>query len=302
MAVDSSDQRPPGIKRDVIAGDPDAFTITPTGAVYSNPVLTLYRGGVVYAAVTPTVGVVGGGVSVQMSAADSTAIKAVNARSQVEIIGNLRVTVDGGGSYSVEAIRWIVWPPGTPGLSATSEAVEQSVEVGETNITQTVVFGGVSPAALTAAFAAHVALPDPHPGYLTPAEGAAAFDASGAASSALAAAVALVDDLSGVTNPAAARANLGLGYKLLAAEPDLLIAGVIVRDANGAATSAPVVWPDGTVGTYTATTVSVAFPGAVDAYTITYGSPLIRTYTQPAVTRDGNGAVTVRPAITVTEA
>ena len=85
----------------------------------------------------------------------------------------------------------------------------------------------------------------------------------------------------------------------LAGNPDLLIAGAITRDANDAATSAPVVWPDGTPGTYTATTVSTAFPGAVDAYTITYGSPVTLTYTQPAVTRNSNGAVTIRPAITV---
>lgn len=89
-------------------------------------------------------------------------------------------------------------------------------------------------------------------------------------------------------------------YKALAAQLDTLITGAITRDANGAATSAPVVWPDGTPGTYTATTVSTAFPGAVDAYTVTYGSPVTKTYTQPAVTRDAStGAVTNRPAITV---
>lgn len=82
----------------------------------------------------------------------------------------------------------------------------------------------------------------------------------------------------------------------LAALLDPLIVGVITRDANGAATSAGVVWPDGTAGVYTATTVSTAFPGAVDAYTVTK-PPL--TYTQSAVTRDANGAVTNRPAITV---
>ncbi|MCE3275795.1 MAG: hypothetical protein K0R13_1650 [Propionibacteriaceae bacterium] len=44
----------------------------------------------------------------------------------------------------------------------------------------------------------------------------------------------------------------------------------VTRGSNGAATSATVVWPDGTGGTYTATTVSTAFPGAVDAFTVTY--------------------------------
>lgn len=89
-------------------------------------------------------------------------------------------------------------------------------------------------------------------------------------------------------------------YKNLARNPDEIITGAITRDANGAATSATVTWPDATTGTYTATTVSTAFPGAVDAYTITYGSPVTRTYTQPAVTRDAaTGAVTNVPAIVV---
>ena len=84
-----------------------------------------------------------------------------------------------------------------------------------------------------------------------------------------------------------------------AANPDSLIVGTIVRDANGAATSASVVWPDGTPGTYTGTP-SLTFAGSIDSYTITYGSPATKTYTQPTVTRDSSGAVTARPAITVT--
>jgi hypothetical protein len=81
---------------------------------------------------------------------------------------------------------------------------------------------------------------------------------------------------------------------------DALIVGAITRDENDAATSAGVVWPDGTTGTYTATTVSTAFPGAVDAFTVTYAGATTKTVTQPAVTRDETtGAVTTRPAMTV---
>jgi hypothetical protein len=87
--------------------------------------------------------------------------------------------------------------------------------------------------------------------------------------------------------------------RALATNPDMLVTGTITRDANGAATSASVTWPDGTVGTYTGT-ASAAFPGAVDSYTITYGSPATATYTQPTVTRDSAGSVTNRPAMTVT--
>lgn len=65
---------------------------------------------------------------------------------------------------------------------------------------------------------------------------------------------------------------------------------------NGAVTSAAVLWSDGTTGTYTGTP-STTFPGAIDSYTITYGNPAIRTYTQPAVTRDAAGNITNQPAI-----
>lgn len=83
----------------------------------------------------------------------------------------------------------------------------------------------------------------------------------------------------------------------LAALLDPIIVGAITRDADGAALTAGVVWPDGTAGVYTATSVSEDFPGAVDAYTVTK-PPL--TFTQPAVTRDPtSGAVTIRPAMTV---
>jgi len=81
---------------------------------------------------------------------------------------------------------------------------------------------------------------------------------------------------------------------------DALIVGAVTRDANGAATSAGVVWPDGSTGTYTATTVSSAFPGAVDAFTVTWVGATTKTVTQPAVTRDSStGAVTTRPTMTV---
>lgn len=85
----------------------------------------------------------------------------------------------------------------------------------------------------------------------------------------------------------------------LAATPDVLIVGAITRNDDGAALSAALEWPDGSPGTYTATLVSAEFPAAVDAYTVTYGDPVTRTYTQPAVTRDSDGAVIDRPAIEI---
>lgn len=72
------------------------------------------------------------------------------------------------------------------------------------------------------------------------------------------------------------------------------------RNSDGAITSASIVWPDGVTGTYTATTLSTAFPGATDAWSATYQGATALTVTQPAVTRDSStGAVTAQPAITI---
>lgn len=71
------------------------------------------------------------------------------------------------------------------------------------------------------------------------------------------------------------------------------------RDSNGAITTASIVWPDGVSGTYTADTLSTAFPGATDAWHATYNALGTKTITQPAVTRDSNGAVTAQPAIAI---
>jgi hypothetical protein len=120
---------------------------------------------------------------------------------------------------------------------------------------------------VTAAITAHEAAADPHPQYLTPAEANAVYAA----------------------------------FVNLARIPELIIAGAVTRDSNEAALSAPVVWPDGKTGTYTADTLSTAFPGAVDGYHITHvDGAVTKTYTQPTVTRDSNGAATNVPAITIT--
>ncbi|WNM72249.1 hypothetical protein SEA_GUSANITA_28 [Arthrobacter phage Gusanita] len=87
-------------------------------------------------------------------------------------------------------------------------------------------------------------------------------------------------------------------YAQLARTPEALFDGAVTRNAAGAATGAAVVWPDGTQGVF-AGIPSAAFPGALDGYTITYGDPVIRTYTQPAVTRNASGAITNQPAISI---
>lgn len=75
----------------------------------------------------------------------------------------------------------------------------------------------------------------------------------------------------------------------------------IVRDSNGAMTSADVTWPDGLSGVYTAGVVSSIFPGKVDGWHVTRIDGITtHTYTQPTVTRDDNGDVSAMPVVVVT--
>lgn len=72
------------------------------------------------------------------------------------------------------------------------------------------------------------------------------------------------------------------------------------RDSNGAIVTASIVWPDSATGAFTTDVASVDFPGAIDAWHATYVlGDVNKTVTQPAVTRDANGAVTAQPAITI---
>lgn len=79
------------------------------------------------------------------------------------------------------------------------------------------------------------------------------------------------------------------------------IAGGTSYDVNGTLSTASIVWPDGSTGTFTLDVASMAFPGAIDAYHVTYVSTTgaIKTVTQPAVTRDGGSNITVQPALTI---
>jgi len=71
------------------------------------------------------------------------------------------------------------------------------------------------------------------------------------------------------------------------------------RDANGAITTANIVWPDGVSGVFTTDAASTTFLGAVDAWHATYVGVTTKTITQPAVTRDANGGIVAQPAITI---
>jgi hypothetical protein len=71
------------------------------------------------------------------------------------------------------------------------------------------------------------------------------------------------------------------------------------RDANEAIISATIAWPDGVAGVFTTDIASTAFPGAIDAWHATYAGNPAKLITQPAVTRDAEGAVTAQPAITI---
>ena len=86
--------------------------------------------------------------------------------------------------------------------------------------------------------------------------------------------------------------------KVFARDYPLIISGTITRDANNVITTSGVVWPDGTTGVFTATTINTSFK-CIDAYTVTYVGGTTKTITQSAVTRNANGYVTTYPAMTV---
>ena len=69
------------------------------------------------------------------------------------------------------------------------------------------------------------------------------------------------------------------------------------RDSDGVITTASVVWPDGSTGTFTRTTKNATFL-TIDAYTVTHVSSG-KTITQAAVTRDASGNVTAQPELTI---
>lgn len=62
--------------------------------------------------------------------------------------------------------------------------------------------------------------------------------------------------------------------------------------------AATVAWPDGSTGDFAATTINATYE-AIDAYTITHDASGL-TVTQPAVTRNTDGAVTTKPPLGIT--
>lgn len=99
--------------------------------------------------------------------------------------------------------------------------------------------------------------------------------------------------VSGVVGGASASAQLlkdwteGGAYELTA----------ITVDSDEVIATATAKWPDGSAGTFTTTTKNSTWL-AVDAYTISHTASG-QTVTQAAVTRNSNGTVTVKPALTV---
>lgn len=69
------------------------------------------------------------------------------------------------------------------------------------------------------------------------------------------------------------------------------------RDSDGVITTASIVWPDASTGTFTRTTKNATFL-TIDAYTATH-TDSGKTVTQAAVTRDASGNVTAQPALSV---
>lgn len=90
-------------------------------------------------------------------------------------------------------------------------------------------------------------------------------------------------------------------FTACAAQLHLLLTGPITRDAvTGAPIAAAVTWPDGRPGQFVGTP-SLAAPGELEAWSVTYltGTSTV-TVRQPQLSRDARGAITARPALTVT--
>ncbi len=79
----------------------------------------------------------------------------------------------------------------------------------------------------------------------------------------------------------------GAGYELLTA----------VYDGDGVLASGTVRWPDGSAGVWTRTVKNSTWL-AVDGYAVTHADSGL-TVSQAAVTRDADGYVTAKPALTV---
>lgn len=73
--------------------------------------------------------------------------------------------------------------------------------------------------------------------------------------------------------------------------------GTFTRNSDNVVTSASISWPDGSSGTFTTVTINATHL-AIDAFTVSHTVSGL-TVTQSAVTRNSDGAVTVRPFPTV---
>lgn len=72
---------------------------------------------------------------------------------------------------------------------------------------------------------------------------------------------------------------------------------IITRDSEGRVTSMTVKWPDGGSGVYTSTDYNATHE-VYDGYNVTHAERS-KTVTQAAVTRNADGAITIKPALTV---
>lgn len=71
----------------------------------------------------------------------------------------------------------------------------------------------------------------------------------------------------------------------------------VTRDSEGRVTSMTVKWPDDSLGVYTATDYNSTHE-VYDGYTITHADDS-KVVTQSAVTRNSEGMVIIKPAITI---
>jgi hypothetical protein len=189
-----------------------------------------------------------------------------------------QVTTDATGAYSVQ-----LWPDASGSIRSryhvtypNGDTFYVSIPDGTTPISMPEVRAAtIGPPVPPSALDAHVAAPDPHAGYLLPAEADARYEQLQA----------------GAAIPARVLTEwtTGEAYEVLTVTYDATYTSTIA--------SAAVLWPDSSPGTFTADTINAAYE-AIDAYHLTH-SLSGTTITQAAVTRNANGDIASKPALVV---
>lgn len=216
-----------------------------------------------------------------------------------------QVTTDATGAYSVQ-----LWPDASGSIRSryqvtypNGDTFYVTIPAGTTPISMPEVRAAtIGPPVPPSALDAHVAAPDPHAGYLLPAEADLRYAAlvHSQAWSTISGTPTTLGGY-GITDGEQLQAGAAILARVLlewtTGEAYDMIAVTYDPTYTSTIASATVVWPDSSAGTFTADTINAAYE-AIDAYHITH-SLSGTTISQAAVTRNANGDIASKPALVV---